>query len=174
MIRRTFTIASALSAALFVTTAALWAWSSSKQLGPVHLASPTPTRYTELAVGGGRLAIASAEWLANPLAAAAKYPGYPYGAEVGGWKAIGLQWRQERMTLLRPADRTVMLALYRSRTFYTWLGWPQLLSAIIPVWWLIRKRKVRRQKPAGTCRVCGYDLRASTERCPECGQAISG
>ena len=40
--------------------------------------------------------------------------------------------------------------------------------------WLVfrSERERRRQRLFGRCRVCGYDLRASVERCPECGTPI--
>ena len=45
-----------------------------------------------------------------------------------------------------------------------WL--PLLLSAALPALWL--RRHVRRHGP-GLCAACGYDLRATPDKCPECG-----
>jgi len=45
-------------------------------------------------------------------------------------------------------------------------------TAILPgVWWAKWKRR-RNRVQAGCCVACGYDLRASSGRCPECGKSI--
>lgn len=63
-------------------------------------------------------------------------------------------------------------------TRITTAWWPLLLPSgvgTIPLMaccYLIRRRRCR--LVAGLCTQCGYDLRASRERCPECGRPFKG
>jgi hypothetical protein len=50
-----------------------------------------------------------------------------------------------------------------------WLFALAFLSPLHGIW---KTRRVRRRLAAGLCAACGYDLRASKDRCPECGCEI--
>jgi hypothetical protein len=59
------------------------------------------------------------------------------------------------------------------RMDYTLVAIPLLYIALAfavgPVAWLVQRRRTRERRRLGHCARCGYDLRGSTDRCPECG-----
>lgn len=45
-----------------------------------------------------------------------------------------------------------------------------LAASIMPAFWIWRRWKLRAKMRIGICEICGYDLRATPGRCPECGR----
>jgi hypothetical protein len=58
-------------------------------------------------------------------------------------------------------------ATHTSICFPCWFA--SLLTALLPVVWIVRWVQRLTRAKAGHCTTCGYDLRASPDRCPECG-----
>ena len=59
----------------------------------------------------------------------------------------------------------------KTMMFPLWL--PCLFTLFLPARRMLRYVHQRRRRVNGLCLVCGYDLRASVERCPECGSGIA-
>jgi hypothetical protein len=54
----------------------------------------------------------------------------------------------------------------RSQRLPLWL--PVLVFGVLPARRVLRRRRDRNRRRAGHCPACGYDLRATPGRCPEC------
>ena len=53
--------------------------------------------------------------------------------------------------------------------------WPAAAgAAVLPLGWVVVYARRRRRARRGRCLACGYDLRASPQRCPECGTEKAG
>ena len=89
----------------------------------------------------------------------------------------GIDWGNERYRLLVRTDAQRVSKddpIYSERRawvvlpFWCWL----LPCAFFPLVWAVQLRKGlrwRRRQYLGQCLVCGYDLRATPDGCPECG-----
>jgi hypothetical protein len=165
----------ALSLLLFATTLILCTVSLARVGWAIGPATPGDPIRRELFLGSGRLRFSTLETLTpNPQAADA-FPSHPYGwDEFSEWNVTGVSWHRSRLVLRHPQTRVVVMALSRTTTFSVSLVLPLLLTALLPAWRLGRVVHMkRREKRRGTCRVCGYDLRATPDRCPECGTAAA-
>jgi predicted RNA-binding Zn-ribbon protein involved in translation (DUF1610 family) len=80
----------------------------------------------------------------------------------------------EYASIRRPNPRSPGETIFRKGLTIPWWFFMAGLSIAPAIWArrIGRRRKLLRLIKAGRCVNCGYDLRASVARCPECGQAI--
>jgi hypothetical protein len=91
---------------------------------------------------------------------------YPFQGPWQGW-AKRLGFEHHAGTGTGPSS---FWKSHLSVVFPYWV--PALLFGVLPIVWIRATRRRRRRERIGLCAKCGYDLRASRDRCPECGTAI--
>jgi hypothetical protein len=113
----------------------------------------------------------------QPMAPGDPQPGWVFFSDVlprqfpGHWQWLGFdayRGQSKHYRLLPPAMTSGVVVPH-------WFI--VLLLAILPAMWLRQAhvlKIIRNRRAAGLCTHCGYDLRASPGRCPECGAEIVG
>jgi hypothetical protein len=174
--RRLFNLAVAVSLVLCVVTGVLWVWSSS-QVDEVTCIRDG-TRYTAHFAGGRLIVQVTNSGSFNLVEQGFRWRRYP------GPAAVGEEWMWTASVIQR--GRPAVFGFWRGTVPNgDWGGgpsssavviapvWPVLvLSAALPVVWLIRyrrRRRAQRRLSLNRCPTCGYDLRATPDRYPECG-----
>ena len=87
----------------------------------------------------------------------------------GAGQLAGFGWMRQD-GLLRPFHGpTRVIEIHRTVLVPCWFA--AFVCAVPPA--LFIRRYIPRRSEAGRCRICGYDLRATPDRCPECGTAAT-
>jgi hypothetical protein len=154
--RRLFTVCSAVSLLVCVAVCALWAVSY-WQLVQVSRTTVAPPRSSAVYVVSGGVQVYDLSGSDLDAAPGTAFVTYPVSrvAAVGAGRAL---WFFDASS----GDKTH-------------IGIPCWSVAapltILPASWAVAWRRARRGRAAGMCPLCGYDLRATPARCPECGAA---
>jgi hypothetical protein len=170
LLRWAFNFAAAVSAFLLLATCALWVRSYSyTYLGFISLS--TMAAVTIAAGNGGFYIDLDVELPPEKIESyISRYP-----SRVGEYGSVKLGQNLTTLNRLGFAGDSTGKLLSK---FYTWAVMPmwllELVMGVIPAAWLHRRAIARRAAGIGLCPACGYDLRATPDRCPECGAVPKG
>jgi hypothetical protein len=73
------------------------------------------------------------------------------------------------MLMMRPIDPPWRWVLGAGFALWTFVALPSLARYRLHV---LRDQAIEARRRNGCCQSCGYDLRASPDRCPECGEEV--
>jgi len=168
--RRLFNLAAAVSLLMMFGVIALWVRSADTMDNVVWRASESP-----LLLGGssngGRLCVMQfapiqfdvprgVRWTSEPMVKD------PFPHTICGFGFFRLSFRSLGFPHPDLAGRNFIMIQV---PHWFAAGSCATLPALVPLRWWPRRRRQR----LGLCNVCGYDLRATPDRCPECGTAVA-
>ena len=179
MMRRVFKLASAVSVGCLVVAVALWIDSFNRYYGAVYL--PDHPRSVEVYAVRGAAAVSSVDGLVDGTGA--EDPARlrcsvvdlqpdvvrvfdEFGFANGRFGELGFHF------IRYSTPPTYNTTAEKQRIVVLPMWFAALVLAVLPAVSLRRGYVRRRRRAKGHCISCGYDLRASTDRCPECGTPI--
>jgi hypothetical protein len=86
--------------------------------------------------------------------------------QLNGYRVI-VRWHE---FVLDAVDNNVV----HSRSLQVPIWFLFAMTAVLPVLWALRLRAILARRRPGHCPTCNYDLRATPDRCPECGTVPKG
>jgi len=157
--------ATLLSLLLFIATSVLWIRSYQTRDNWGH----DPTRQTVWTLTNGEL-IAVRIWLPpdSPSAGTRTSRIAPFPERLHGWDLPGLSSKERWLWLDPSRPNGIEFRIQRTITLQLWLI--TAITSVLPLIWLVRAVRTRSRTRPGCCKHCGYDLRATPARCPECGK----
>jgi hypothetical protein len=169
MLTIAFATSAAISALLALLTIALWI--DSHWFARSVVRRPPPQQYMSIESDSGRVVLTIAE-----LRGGSAGFGTPSGSHEGS--LLGLEFCTYIPTPARnhfvwqtQQDASILWRCFEAAIPHWLLA--LTCSCITGVCCLLPYRRRERRRAANCCTQCGYDLRATPSRCPECGQVPS-